>query len=68
MIKVRSHLEKKHREKAISLAIFWGWIVLLLIGFMVMKKESECGSYRQDMAVKNWHLICKERPRPYDGD
>jgi hypothetical protein len=68
MIKVRSHLEKMRRKKVISLAIFWGWIVILLIGFMVMKKEVECGSYRRDLAVKNWHLICKERPRPYDGD
>ena len=52
----------------ISLAIFWGWIIVLLIGFMVMKKEGECGSYGRDLAVKNWHLICKVRPRPYDGD
>ena len=68
MIKARSHLEKKRMKKAISLAIFWGWIVILLIGFMVMMKESECGSYRQEMVVKNWHLICKDWPRPYDGD
>jgi len=64
----RSHLEKKRRKKAISLTIFWGWVVILLIGFMVMKKEAECGSYGRNLAVKNWHLICKARPRPYDGD
>jgi len=68
MIKARLHLEKKRRKKAISLAIFWGFIAVLAAGFMVMMKESECGSYGQDMVVKNWHLICKDRPRPYDGD
>jgi hypothetical protein len=68
MVKVQSHLEKRRREKAISLAIFCGFIAVLVAGFMVMMKESECGSYRQDMVVKNWHLICKDRPRPYDGD
>ena len=53
----------------ISLAIFWGFIAVLAAGFMVMMmKESECGSYGQDMAVMNWHLICKDRPRPNDGD
>jgi hypothetical protein len=61
-------MEKKHRKKMISLTIFWGWIVVLLFGFLVMMKESECGSYRQDMAVKNWHLICKDRPQPYEND
>jgi hypothetical protein len=49
-------------------AAFGGLIVALLIGFMVMMKESECGSYRQDVAVKNWRLIYKEWPWPYDGD
>ena len=68
MIKARSILEKRHRKEAISLAIFGGLIVVLLIGFMVMMKESECGSYRQDMAVKNWRLICVDAPQPYDGD
>jgi len=68
MIRARSPLDRKRRGKAISLAIFWGLIVVLLIGFLVMKKESECGSYGRDMAVKNWHLICKTRPRPFDGD
>ena len=68
MIKARSLLEKKRRKKVISLAIFWSFIAVLATGFMVMLKESECGSYGQDMAVKNWHLICKDRPRPHDGD
>jgi hypothetical protein len=68
MIKVRPPLEKKRIKEAISLAAFGGLIVALLIGFMVMMKESECGSYGQDMAVKNWRLICKERPRPYNDD
>ena len=68
MIKARSPLEKERRKKTISLAIFWGWIIILLIGFMVMMKESECGSYGQDLTVKNWHLNCKDRPQPYDGD
>jgi len=68
MIKARSPFEKKRRKKVISLAIFWGWIAVLLFGFMMMKKEGECGSYGQDMAVKNWHLICKERPRPNDDE
>ena len=68
MIKARSPFDKKRRKKAISLTIFWGWIAVLAVGFMVMKKEGECGSYGQDMAVKNWHLTCKERPQPNDGD
>ena len=68
MIKARSLLEKKRRKKVISLAIFWGFIAVLAVGFMVMLKEAECGSYRQDLAVKNWHLICKDRPRPDNGD
>ena len=68
MIKARSLFDKKRRKKAISLAAFCGLIVVLLIGFMAMMKESECGSYGQDMAVKNWHLICKDRPRPDDGE
>lgn len=68
MIKARISLDKKRRKKAISLVIFWGWIAVLLIGFMVMKKESVCGSIGQDMALENWRLICKERPRPYKGN
>ena len=68
MIKAQSLFDKKRRKKTITLAIFWGWIAVLAVGFMLMKKESECGSYGQDMALKNWHLICKARPRPYDGD
>ena len=67
MIKTRSPFDKKRRKKMISLVIFWGWIAVLLIGFMVMKKESECGSIGQEMALENWRLICKERPRPYEG-
>jgi hypothetical protein len=47
MIKVRPPLEKKRIKEAISLAAFGGLIVALLIGFMVMMKESECGSYGQ---------------------
>jgi hypothetical protein len=67
MIKAQSLFEKKRRKKVISLVIFWGWIAVLLIGFMIMKKEGECGSYGQDMAIKNWQLTCKERPRLDDG-
>ena len=68
IIRARSPLDRKRRKKAISLAVFWSWIAVLLIGFMVMKKEFECLSYGQDLAAKNWYLICKARPRPYAGD
>ena len=68
IIRARSPLDRKRRKKAISLAVFWSWIAVLLIGFMAMKKEFECLSYGQDLAAKNWHLVCKARPRPYDGD
>lgn len=64
MIRVRSPLDRKRRKKAISLSIFWDFFAVMLIGIMVMKKEVECASYARDMAVKNWHLICKARPRP----
>ena len=36
MIKVQSHLEKRRRGKAISLAIFWGFIAVLVAGFIVL--------------------------------
>jgi hypothetical protein len=40
MLQARSTFDKKRRRKAISLAIFWDWIAIVLIGFMVMKKEA----------------------------